>query len=69
MQEMSGAKIVIRGRGSQKDGAPPTGHPDDEVSYCPVVIQDFHFFCCSSPFFFIIPHFSYLFILNYQNIK
>lgn len=31
MQEMSGAKIVIRGRGSQKDGAPPTGHPDDEV--------------------------------------
>ena len=32
MQEMSGAKIVIRGRGSQKDGAPPTGHPDDEVS-------------------------------------
>ena len=32
MQEMSGAKIVIRGRGSQKEGAPSTGHPDDEVS-------------------------------------
>ena len=31
MQEMSGAKIVIRGRGSQKEGAPSTGHPDDEV--------------------------------------
>ena len=28
---MSGAKIVIRGRGSQKEGAPSTGHPDDEV--------------------------------------
>ena len=31
MQEMSGAKIVIRGRGSQKEGAPSTGHADDEV--------------------------------------
>jgi far upstream element-binding protein len=30
MQEISGAKIIIRGRGSQKDGAPPTGHPDDD---------------------------------------
>jgi far upstream element-binding protein len=30
MQEMSGAKIIIRGRGSQKEGAPPSGHPDDE---------------------------------------
>ena len=32
MQEISGAKILIRGKGSQKEGAPPTGHPDDEVS-------------------------------------
>jgi far upstream element-binding protein len=30
MQESSGAKIIIRGKGSQKEGAPPTGHPDDE---------------------------------------
>jgi far upstream element-binding protein len=30
MQEMSGAKILIRGKGSQKEGAPPTGHPDDD---------------------------------------
>ena len=30
MQEISGAKIIIRGRGSQKDGAAPTGHPDDD---------------------------------------
>jgi hypothetical protein len=42
MQEMSGAKIVIRGRGSQKDGAPPTGHPDDEVSY---EVHKFHLYC------------------------
>lgn len=30
MQESSGAKILIRGRGSQKDGAPSSGHPDDD---------------------------------------
>jgi KH domain len=54
MQEMSGAKIVIRGRGSQKDGAPPTGHPDDEVSSS-VVIQDFHAICFFS-FHFTILH-------------
>lgn len=30
LQELSGAKIIIRGKGSQKDGAIPTGHPDDE---------------------------------------
>lgn len=29
LEEKSGAKILIRGRGSQKDGA-PTGHPDDD---------------------------------------
>lgn len=29
MQEVSGAKILIRGRGAQKDGVAPT-HPDDE---------------------------------------
>ena len=79
MQEMSGAKIVIRGRGSQKDGAPPTGHPDDEVSSSPVVIQDFHAICCSSFFFFmllynslcylIILHFVYLLIRNCHNYK
>jgi hypothetical protein len=26
--------MVIRGKGSQKEGAPPTGHPDDEVLLC-----------------------------------
>lgn len=30
MQENSGAKIIIRGRGSQKDGAVPSGHADDD---------------------------------------
>ena len=30
LQEMSGAKILIRGQGSQREGAPPTGHPDDD---------------------------------------
>lgn len=30
LQESSGAKIIIRGRGAQKDGAPLSGHPDDE---------------------------------------
>lgn len=30
MQDMSGAKIIIRGRGASKDGGPSnTGHPDD----------------------------------------
>lgn len=29
MQDATGAKILIRGRGATKDGAPPTGHPDD----------------------------------------
>ena len=65
MQEMSGAKIVIRGRGSQKDGAPPTGHPDDEVSYSVVVIQDFHAICCSSFFFFMLLHYSTFFFILY----
>ena len=55
MQEMSGAKIVIRGRGSQKEGAPPTGHPDDEVScrvlksYLQYVVFKNTFYCCVSP--------------------
>lgn len=30
LQENSGAKIIIRGRGSQKDGAVPSGHADDD---------------------------------------
>ena len=30
LQEMSGAKILIRGQGSQREGAPPSGHPDDD---------------------------------------
>lgn len=30
LQEASGAKIIIRGRGATKDGVPATGHPDDE---------------------------------------
>ena len=30
LQESSGAKIIIRGKGAQKDGAPSSGHPDDE---------------------------------------
>ena len=30
LQEMSGAKIIIRGKGASKDGGPSqTGHPDD----------------------------------------
>lgn len=30
LQEVSGAKIIIRGRGSQKDGAISSGHADDD---------------------------------------
>lgn len=30
LQELTGAKILIRGKGAQREGAAPTGHPDDD---------------------------------------